>query len=241
MLDRIIGIAGCVLGITGCVANVIANNKIKRVSTDMENHVNYMHSSEQNSIESKIDKINIRINEISENANKVNSSINCIYDSIDDVNETVAENNKKIEENKNNIDVMRDVMRNEISNNNAKIYKDINQKFNAVAADMINMNNWGKGVNAAIEQLEMVAEKSEKEFKPIIKPMLDKRRNVAAETSIPTAETTVAVATETQAETEMKTEEPTTEATPETKVEATTVVDNKPPVASNSNSKKKNK
>lgn len=241
MLDRIIGIAGCVLGITGCVANVIANNKIKRVSTDMENHVNYMHSSEQNSIESKIDKLNNRINEIVKNADKVNSSINCIYDSIDDVNETVAENNKKIEENKNNIDVMRDVMRNEISNNNAKIYKDINKKFNDVAADMINMNNWGKGVNAAIEQLEMVAEKSDKTFKPIIKAMLDERRNVAAETSIPTAETTVAVATETQAETEIKTEEPTTEATPETKVEATTVVDNKPPVASNSNSKKKNK
>ena len=202
MLNKIIGIAGCVLGITGCVANVIANNKIKKLSIDMENHVNYMHSSEQQSIENKIDKINIRINEISENANKVNSSINYICDRIDDVNETVTKNNKKIEENKNNIDVMR----NEISNNNAKIYKDINEEFNAVAQDMINMNNWGKGVNAAIEQLEMVAEKSFSDFKPVIKPMRDERRKATEAT--PTVETTTAETTQASTET-------TTEATPE--------------------------
>ena len=218
MINKIIGITGCLLGITGCVANIVANNKIKKLSVDMENHVNYMHSSEQKSIENKLMKIETRINEITENADKLNSSINHIYDSIDDVKETIAENNHDI----------RDVVRNEISDNNEKIYKAVNRKFNDVALDIINMNAWGKGVNAAIEQLEIAAEKSNKDFKPIIKSMLDERRNVTAEASTPTAETTVAATTETPTETapSEKTETK-TESTPETNVENKPVSNNK--------------
>ena len=218
MINKIIGITGCLLGITGCVANIVANNKIKKLSVDMENHVNYMHSSEQ-SIENRIGELNNRLNKVVENSDKMYASINCIYDSIDDVKETIAENNH---------DNIRDVVRNEISDNNEKIYKAVNRKFNDVALDIINMNTWGKGVNAAIEQLEIAAEKSNKDFKPIIKSMLDERRNVTAEASTPTAETTVAATTETPTETapSEKTETK-TESTPETNVENKPVSNNK--------------
>ena len=39
MINKIIGITGCLLGITGCVANIVANKKIKKLSIDNGNGI----------------------------------------------------------------------------------------------------------------------------------------------------------------------------------------------------------
>lgn len=169
MLDRILGIAGCAFGITGIITGAVANKNNKKTNgrvDNIENDINTIKSQSKAdcaNLYSKIEEINVRIDKLNADLNVKTLDINNeIYYKLNDINGNL----------------------NDVKNTINGIDEANQKKFNGIVNDLMGLNNWGKGVNASIEQLEIYAGKTDDNFKPIMKPMLDERRRQQAQQQI---------------------------------------------------------
>lgn len=169
MLDRILGIAGCAFGVAGIITGAVANKNNKKTNGRVDN------------IENDINTIK---SQLKENDTNLCFQIEKIYDRIDkldaDMDSKTLDINDRINHELNNINNNLNDVKNTINT----IDEANQKKFNGIANDLMGFNKWGKGVNVSIEQLEIYAEKTDNNFKPIIKPMLDERRRQQAQQQI---------------------------------------------------------